>query len=35
MLFAFCVVALGMMFGRCAVGFGGILMMLSRLIVLV
>jgi hypothetical protein len=35
MFFAFCVVALGMMLGRCAMGSGSILMMFSRLVVLV
>jgi hypothetical protein len=31
MFFAFGMVALGMMFGRCAVGFGGILVMTALL----
>jgi hypothetical protein len=35
MFFAFCVVALGMMFGRCSMGFGRILVMFSCLVVLV
>jgi hypothetical protein len=35
MLFAFYVVTLGMMFGRCAMRFGGILVMFRCLIVLV
>jgi hypothetical protein len=35
MFFALRVIALGMMFGRCAMGFGGILVMFSCLVVLV
>jgi hypothetical protein len=35
MLFALCVVTLGVMFRRCAMGFGGILVMFSCFIVLV
>jgi hypothetical protein len=35
MLFAFCVIAFAMMLGRGAMGFGGVLVMLRCLIVLV